>query len=72
MFGGREANYNFMSEFRAMKLGLSLGNAAENSVNATHRKDCEIIEGLVPVSVISWPRELQSVRQTQSKGSSWA
>lgn len=61
-----------MSEFKAMKLGLSLGNAAENSVNATHGKNYEIIGGLVPVSVISWSRELQNVRQTQSQDSSWA
>lgn len=61
-----------MSEFKAMKSRLSLGNAAENPVNAPHRKDYEIIGGRVPVSVINWPRELQNVGQTQSKDPSWA
>lgn len=68
----KKTNDNFLSEFRAVKSRLSLGNAAENRVKAPLRKDYEVIRGRVPVSVINWPRELQNVGQTQSKDPSWA
>lgn len=58
-----------MSEFKAMKLWLSLDDTPENPMHATHWKD-EITGGPVPVSVISWPRELQNMGQIQSENSS--